>query len=331
MISIRNFFKKNSKLADKRLVVGRLGNGIALVSIDHVSQAKPCVKHCGINQFVEEGNEGFADLCKKAGFSGYSCTYLLSPGEYSMLQIEKPKLLSSGEYSMSQMDRPKVPAVELKEAIRWQVRDFLNYPVEEATIDTLEIPYKSEMQHAASMYVIAAPNETIRKHMKFANGAGLQLDVIDIPEMAQRNLATLFEQPDRVLMLLSFGFDSDDCLLTFTANGELYLARRIDLSLSQILNADEVQRNQYLERLTLELQRSIDHFDRKHHSMSLSCFMLTPFSGVDMLQQYLNANLDLTVSVMNLDDVLDFSDVPDLVGDIEGHGRFFFFLGAALR
>ena len=254
-------------------------------------------------------------LIKKMGLKDYPCSHLLSASEYNMLRV----------------DTPNVPAEEFKTAIRWQVKDMLEYPVEEATVDALEIPNDGGSRQAAFMYAIAAPSNTLRQRIEMFNTAKLQLEVIDIPEMAQRNLAALFEQPGRALAALSFNADSEDCLLTFTAKGELYMTRRIDVSSQQLSDMSEDRRSQFLERLVLELQRSLDYFDREQRTLSLSELILAPFAGVTELQRNLAANLDANVSVMNLNNVLDFSEVPDLVDDIEGQGQLFSLFGAALR
>ena len=113
------------------------------------------------------------------------------------------------------VDAPNVPVDELKTAIRWKIKDGLNYHIDDATVDVLQIPAsKYGSDRSQSMYAIAAANETIQKRIALFEKAKVKLDVIDIPEMAQRNIAALFEQDDRVLVLLAF--DDNGGLMTFT-------------------------------------------------------------------------------------------------------------------
>jgi len=297
------------------LAVSLSENGIAYAHVEHTPLTKPKVKLCEFKPLTEVDAETLRKLCNTANLGRYRCTHVLSVEEYKLLCV----------------DSPKVPAAELKQAIRWQVKNMLDFPVEQATIDAFEIPAREGGQQNSLMYAIAAPNTVISQRMSLYNAAKLKLQVIDIPEMAQRNLAGFVEQHARALALLSFNPAGDDCLLTFTADGELYQTRRIEVSQQQILEPDEVRQQQFLERLVLELQRSLDHFDRQYHSLSLSELKLAPFSGAAELQRYLTQNLDVGVSVMNLNDALDLSAVPDLVDDFESQGKFFLLLGAALR
>ena len=48
-------------------------------------------------------------------------------------------------------------------------------------------------------------------------------------------------------------FDETGGLLTITSDGELYLARRIDISCGQLQDANESLRQQYFDRLELEV------------------------------------------------------------------------------
>ncbi|MGH8752107.1 MAG: agglutinin biogenesis protein MshI, partial [Burkholderiales bacterium] len=158
--------------------------------------------------------------------------------------------------------------------------------------------------------------------------AKIPLAVIDIPEMAQRNIAALFERDGKGVALLSF--DQGGGLLTFTHGGELYLSRRIDVTLSQLNDADEALRKQNFERVVLELQRSLDYFDRSYHFIALGRLLLGPLPDSIALAAYLAPNLSLPVEALNLSRALDFTATPEL-NETENQARYFQVLGAALR
>src|SRR5205807_9411155 len=69
--------------------------------------------------------------------------------------------------------------------------------------------------------------ERVRSCMHAFEGAGVRLAAIDVAEIAQRNLAACYEQPERGLAFLSF--DDRGGLLTFTRNGELHALRHLDV------------------------------------------------------------------------------------------------------
>ena len=237
-------------------------------------------------------------------------------------------VLSSNEYQLMMVEAPSVPVDELKTAIRWKIKDSLNYHVDDATIDVLQIPSgKYGSDRPQSLYAVAAANETIRKRIEMFEKAKIDLSVIDIAETSQRNIASLFEAEGRALVLLSF--NDEGGMLTMTCDGELFLARRIDITLGQLSDADEGARQQYQDRVELEVQRSLDYFDRQFHHIPLDR-MLVSVPADSGLLQVLSDNLDLPVEALDLRQGMDIIGVPELAdGEYVCHALYA--LGAALR
>jgi MSHA biogenesis protein MshI len=177
------------------------------------------------------------------------------------------------------------------------------------------------------MFAVAARNALIQSRQDLFAGAKLALTVIDIPEMGQRNISALLETEGRGLAMLSF--DEDGGLLTITYTAELYLSRRIDVTPAQLAEPDPDKQHVCFDKIALELQRSLDHFDRQFHFVNVVKLLLAP-NGAPGLLAYLASNLYMPVEAMELGDVFDLSKVPALQ-DAAQQQRFFFTLGAALR
>ena len=236
-------------------------------------------------------------------------------------------LLSADEYQINTLDAPNVPAEELKAAARWRVKDLIDYPLETAAVGILDIPVDgTARQH--SLYAVTARNEVIERYVQRYQQAGIGLAAIDIPELAQRNVAALFEEPERGLALLSF--EEGGGLLTVTFRGELYLTRRIEIPLARLLAAEGAARMQLHERITLEVQRSLDHVDRQFSFITLSRFLLAPLPQETGLADYLAANISLRLDHANIAEVLDCGGIPEL-SDPARQGFCLQMLGAALR
>jgi len=305
-------FFKNTKKNEGWLTIAFHGDGIAAASMRRAPAAKPAV---AMTAFFPGSVS--AEALEKAGkelrAGDYACTTVLAGGEYQMLAV----------------DAPNVPPEELKTAVRWRLKDMLDFHIDDATIDVLDIPVD---RHAAaranhSMFAVAARNSVIERRQHLFAAARIGLAVIDIPEMAQRNISALVEPEGRGVAMLSFGADGG--LLTVTFGGELYLSRRIDVTLDQLLEPDHDKKHLSFDKITLELQRSLDHFDRQFHFISVSKLVLAP-SAATGLEEYLSSNLYTPVESMDLADVLDLSAVPALAAKTEQQ-RFFVALGAALR
>jgi MSHA biogenesis protein MshI len=217
----------------------------------------------------------------------------------------------------------------LKSAVRWKLKDLLDYPVDAATVDVADVPTdNSGARRSHYVYAVSARNERIAACMKAFHDAGFPLDAIDVPEMAQRNIARLLEEPGRGLAMLVF--DDRGGLLTFTAGGELYMARQTDITLAQLTGLTGGTRDGVLDRLVLELQRSLDHFDRQFSYITLSRLLLAPLPADLGVQEYLAENLYVPVQTFDLSEVLEFPGAPEL-RDPERQSYRLQLIGGALR
>ncbi len=152
--------------------------------------------------------------------------------------------------------------------------------------------------------------------------------MIDIAELAQRNVAALLEEKDRGLAFLRL--DETGGLLTLTFHGELIAMRRIDVSAVQLTGSDMERGAQSMERLVLELQRSLDNFDRQYGFISISKLVFAMNPRVEGLAASLGENIYVPVQEMDLASVMDFPAVPEL-RDIQCQAMNLLAIGAALR
>ncbi|MGZ5884909.1 MAG: type IV pilus biogenesis protein PilM, partial [Burkholderiaceae bacterium] len=270
-------------------------DGICAASVKRASIARPTVELATVYPSNKSSVSSLLEkLAKDLHLDRFGCSSLLGAGDYQFLSV----------------DAPNVPAEELKTAIRWRLKDMLDFHVDDATIDVLDVPVdKNAASRNHSMYAVAARNQQIEQHQALFVEAKIPLSVIDIPEMAQRNIAELLEPEGRGIALLSF--DAEGGLLTVTFAGELYMSRRIDVTLQQLMQNDAEQKNACFEKINLELQRSLDHCDRQYHSIAIAKLLLAPLGDKTTgLAQYLAGNLYIPVEELNLETVLDVGKVP---------------------
>lgn len=242
--------------------------------------------------------------------SSYQCSTMLRPGEYDLLLVEAPN----------------VPRAEMKSALRWKVKDMVDYAMDEATIDFLDIPTEDGAAgRAHQLYAVLARNEVIQARIQKFHDAGLALSVIDIPETAQRNVAALYEDQDRGVALAYFG--SDWGLLTISRRGELYFSRRLDLGV-EALAADQEDVGGPVDRVALEIQRTLDHFERQFRHVAVNKVLLGPTGSPTRLREVLQPRFEMPVQQIDLGDVLAFNGAP---ADANTQWRLFHHFGAALR
>ena len=247
---------------------------------------------------------------KERGLGRATCTTLLEPADYQILLVEPPN----------------VPAAELKAAIRWRIKDQLEYHIDDATVDVFEVRAEGDPKGTAkAMYAVATPNEVVQRRIELFQGAGIPLKVIDIPEMAQRNVAALFESPDKATAMLAFSPWGG--LLTISFHGELFLTRRLEVTSVQL--GQREHGDHYRERVATEITRSLDIFDRQRLSVGVGDLLLAPLPQDPELEQFLHSKLYVPVVVAALPQVMDFADGGEPTP--EEQWEYFYLFGAALR
>ncbi|MBI3140794.1 MAG: agglutinin biogenesis protein MshI [Rhodocyclales bacterium] len=238
-------------------------------------------------------------------------------------------LLRHGQYQMLQVDAPSVPKEEMRNALRWRVKEMVDFPIDQAGVDVLEIPaaQSGPASRAPQVYVVAAGHAVLGPQVRLFQDAKVALEAIDIPELAQRNVAALFEDDNRGLALLAF--DDEGGRLTFTYRGELYMSRRIEATREGLAKADASAGGLY-ERVLLDVQRSLDNFDRNYSAISLTRLLVAPIPEAAGFVDYLKANLYQPVEVLDLGQVLDLGAVPELA-EPSRQAEALLAIGAALR
>lgn len=284
---------------------------IVVADVLRRTDARPQVRAC--DSFAREGGEldALKRLKNAKRLARNRCTTLLWHGQYQFLQVDAP-------------DNAKdMPREELREAMRWRIKEMVDFPIETAGVDVIVIPTVGS--HSPQLWVVVANREALQSRIHLFQDSKISLEAIDIPELAQRNLAALFEEPNRGLAVVAF--DSKGGRLTISYQGELYTVRYLDVSGPELASAHAEA--QY-ERVLLDIQRTLDNFDRNYSAIPLSRLLVGPLPGGERFVEYLATNLSLPVASANLAEVLDLDAVPGMA-EVSAQYENWRALGAALR
>lgn len=288
----------------------RNGDRIDLAHVARAVGKRPEVRLCDSFRIENTEGDALSRLAQSRGLKRYRCAALLGENEYRLVQLEAPS----------------VPLEERVQALRWRLKDVVDFPVDNAAVEIAEIPTEGGRQ--ASVFAVVAPASVIGERMGLFHGAKVPLEAIDIPEMAVRNVAALFEEANRGLAFLAL--THNEGLLTITYRGELYLSRRIEIASAALAQADDERRGQMLERLALELQRTLDNFDRQYGFISVSRLVVASEFDCAGIVGVLGQNLYLPVQAADLATVIDFAALPEL-RSTDRQAQSLLAIGAALR
>lgn len=305
-------FFKNKK--DSGWAAFKTSNGnIQFAHVERQKDSKPVVKAWVDQALNLQSDQAVEAFVHNYGLDEKHCIAVLNRTEYQLLQI----------------DAIDVPAAELKQAVRWSIKDIIDFPVEDATVDVLGLPDSAIGLRKHFMFAVVARNQVIQERISsFLDKASAGLEVIDIPEISQRNIAAMLEKQNLGLALISFS--TEGALLTITAGGELYQSRQADITDTQLQGSDKEKREVLFDSLVLEIQRTLDSFERQFSQIVVNRLVVAPFEGRDALVSFFRKNLSLEVETFELSDLFNLDQVPQLV-DLTAQSRIFTVVGAALR
>jgi MSHA biogenesis protein MshI len=273
---------------------------------------KPQVVKCGIAP-QEELNGALAALARKISVTGFPWTVPLRRGDYKIMVVP----------------RPPVQDHEIAESVRWSLGSMIDFAVEEATVDWMSIPTHDHMpEKPQQLYAIVARRKTVDERVAPFQRAKVPLSAVDIRETSQRNIAALVEKDGEGLGMISI--TDVGVQITFTWHGELYLDRFIDETFESILNGDDETRMRIFDRITLQVQRSIDYMQRTLPFIPIRRIVMAPMPAPIAVADHLTTQIAEPVETLDLASVMDFSATPELLEE-ENQARYFMALGSALR
>ncbi len=169
-------------------------------------------------------------------------------------------VLGADEYQTYPVEKPKVEAAEVVEALKWKVKDLLDYDLAKAVIDAYPLPADAVRGRNELMTVVVSRRELIQKRVDLLRSLGLNLAAIDITDMALRNLCVslqVVQENPRAQALLHLRDGAG--MMVMVRGMDLYLARHFDFSVANL--NDPSRQDQVIQQLGLEIQRSFDYFE----------------------------------------------------------------------
>lgn len=243
------------------------------------------------------------------------------------LQGRCTTLLGYGKYQMLAVDAPQATPEEWQQALRWKVKDMVDFPIDQAGVSGVRIPLpEGAGGRGPQALAVVASHVELTPTIRLFQDAKVDLQCIDVSEMAQRNLARLVEQENRALAMLLFAESGGT--LTFTSGGELLATRHVDVKLKDLATAQGEARSGLYERVLLDVQRSLDNFDRNFSFVTLAELLVTPVVGAEGFVEYLQSNLYQKVGVF---DLARGMDIGTCAADVAGQPEALLAVGAALR
>lgn len=202
-------------------------------------------------------------------------------------------VLTSIDYQLLLVEAPDVPENELREAVKWRVKDLIQGSVEESVIDVFALPADASRAGKKMVYVAVAKLARINQIITLIKDLGLELNSIDIEVLALRNL-TLFKQFERGAAVVRLKAGAGD--VSIYRDGNLYLSRHFQLNYGAGL-LDDIP----ADSLALEVQRSFDYFERQMGQVPPSVlFLCGEGIGADKISDELRRAMSAPIEFLEL-------------------------------
>lgn len=221
--------------------------------------------------------------------------------EFGLLSAPTTVLIPQNDYQIFLVEQPVVSSNEKREAIRWRIAEYIDFPVEEAVVDYIEVPQKSKDTSVALTYVVVTRKSLIDEYADNVKSLGLKVTSVDICQSALREIAFQLDDSDVGQALLHIEEYKSHIILF--KNKTLYMMRDFDLGYQHI------KENMELQDLALEIQRSIDYCSSNLKNAGISRIVLTPLPErkTEILSSLSNI-LGLPVRMINYSEFINETD-----------------------
>ena len=246
--------------------------------------------------------------------------------QHQLNKIPCNLVLSPDEYQLSQVDAPEVAKQELRAALYWQIKDLIDFHIDDAVIDHIELP-----NHSASgkkqLLIIASRESIIQSHVDLLHAANCNLHTIDIAIQSARNIINLLPTDNDSVGLLNLW--ADQSRLSVLLEHDIYINRSSSIGTESLtfIAEDDVNSQSILDSLALELQRTFDYFESHSRQAAIThLLILNNGQSIEHLPQLLQQRLGLDCQTIDLKEVLTFSDGITIIDN-----KCIMAIGAALR
>ncbi len=270
------WFARRKAVADGLLGVEVSLEGIALARVQRVPGEAPRLTDCVFREAAPVDQPAvLASLVSERGLANLPVNLVLHPDYYQVLLL----------------DAPDVPAEELRDAMRWRVKDLIAEPIDQVVVDAFCLPEDAYRGRSRMAYCAVLNKAHVQALSDLVEQAGLHMQSIDVTSMTFRNLGLLAGANNQNVALLRLR--ASEGLVSVQSGADLYMIRRIEKGL------DVADANYAV--VTLEIQRSLDYFESQLAKGYINRLLLLPTQrdGAGVLQA-LSTGLAVKVQALDL-------------------------------
>ena len=242
-------------------------------------------------------------IVEEHGVEDVKCNWVLHPNYYRLLLV----------------DAPKVPDSEYQAAIKWQIKDMIDFSIDDVAVDYFQ-PLDTVRYYQNKLFVAVAKQSFIKTVVQFITNSRLKPIAVDIRELALRNLAALLSVKKQTVGFLDLY--EDGALILIFQDDNIAFARQINYGFA------ELRKGEAPSLLLLELKRSMEYCVSELKQSIPTKILLPPIAEENKkLVENLTSSLGMDSQIIDLNNLVATHEVIKLGEQI----RCYAALGGVLR
>lgn len=215
-------------------------------------------------------------------------------------------VLSPDFYQLVQLDKPELSASEMLQALPWQVKDLVSISPEDIIADYIDLPGHATQQ--PKINVVVARLSWLKQLVQEIQHAGVHILSIQPEEW----LAVKLIKPAAHATMLVIHQPEQEVLIQIVRDGLLYFSRRTRGFGQLHLSSEAELRAGVLDRLQLELQRSMDYFESQLKQAPVRDIRVL-LHQADVVSDVLSASGFSRVETLTVQTVAQTLNTPQLI------------------
>lgn len=269
-------FKKKSTLG---IDVGSFST--KLVKLTHKEGAQSKLDFFGLVE-AKPSDENYSSELKK----------FLS--KHKLQGLSTAATLDDESMKIRKLELPKMPDSDLKEAVKWKMRDVVDGDIEEFIVRWSELP-STDNTKQLNLVGYAVKKAAVNQVKQLLSKAGAHIDHIE-PSIVSLSAACelIYPSDDYWVGCLDIGQTSS--IMSIMGNGKFYFSRPLP---GVYVNNQNLAGEEFLQRIAAEIQNTLDTFSVIFKVETLQKVLLSG-SGAKLgeIENYLTTNLGVECEVI---------------------------------
>lgn len=208
-------------------------------------------------------------------------------------------VLSAQQSQIVQIDKPNIPDEELKEALKWQIKDLVSIEPNDMVLDYFDAPTTSG--GIEKIHVVCASKSELAPYVEQLVDSNFTVKSITIEEFA---FASLVPESDDACLLVCQQ-PNEEILLLIVKQNKLYFYRRLRGMVNIASKSEDEISMSVVDALSLEIQRSTDYYERQLKQAPIRTIeVLVPMPNEAFLARKLAENTHVPVNIFTLPEAI---------------------------